>query len=163
MSFDEGFLQELVEALAEINLEAIIIGNAAAILHGVPVLTQDVDLLIRDHPQLQNKLQRFAKIFEVMLTRPYEPSSQMIRATGRAVQVDFLLALSSRRSFASVKARAERVRIGKRFVWVAALEDIIAAKEAAGRPKDKAALLILKETLRIQKTIVQKKKTKRRR
>jgi hypothetical protein len=32
------------------------------------------------------------------------------------------------------------------MAWVASLEDIIAAKEAAGRPKDKATLEILRQT-----------------
>lgn len=53
MSFDQSFLAELVEALAKSKLQVIFIGNVAAILQGVPLMTQDVDLMIRDHPQLQ--------------------------------------------------------------------------------------------------------------
>ena len=45
MSFDENFLAELLEALSTSGLEVVLIGNAAAILHGVPVMTQDVDLM----------------------------------------------------------------------------------------------------------------------
>jgi len=71
MSFDESFLAELVEAVAQAGLQIIVIGNAAAILHGVPVLTQDVDFMVRDHPQLEKKLKNFAKIFGAALTRPY--------------------------------------------------------------------------------------------
>lgn len=44
MSFDEGFLAELIEAIAESGLQVILVGNAGAILHGVPVLTQDKSL-----------------------------------------------------------------------------------------------------------------------
>lgn len=158
MSFDESFLAELVEAVALANLQVIFIGNAAAILHGVPVLTQDVDLMVRDHPQLEKKLQRFAKVFGVTLTRPYEPTSRVIRAVGRSVGVDFVLALSSRTSFESIRLRAMKIRIGRRMVWVASLEDIIAAKEAADRSKDRATLQILKETLRVKSAMGKKKK-----
>jgi len=71
MSFDESFLAELVEAVSQAGLQVIVIGNAAAILHGVPVLTQDVDSMVRDHPQLEKKLKNFAKTFGAALTRPY--------------------------------------------------------------------------------------------
>ena len=74
----------------------------------------------------------------------------MIRAVGLPVQVDFVLQLSSRKSFESIRSRATKVRIGNRSVWVAALKDIIAAKEAAGRSKDLATLQILKESLRVR-------------
>src|SRR4030095_5744365 len=115
---------------------------AAPILHVLPLLTQGVDLIFRDHPRLEEKLKQFARAFGVRLTRPYEPTSQVIRATGRPVMIDFVRALSSRKSFASIRSRAVRVRVGNKMVWVASLDDVIAAKEAAGRPKDKANLEI---------------------
>ena len=158
MSFDEGFLVELVEALAQSGIQVVFIGNAAAILHGAAVLTHDVDLMVRDHPQLQAKLEQFARSFGVALTKPYEPLSQVIRATGRQVNVDFVLNLSSRKSFESIRSRASKVRIGQRMVWVASLEDVIAAKEAAGRPKDRATLQILKETLKVKNAMARNKK-----
>jgi predicted nucleotidyltransferase len=158
MSFDDGFLGELAEALAKAGLQVVFIGNSAALLHGIPVSTQDVDLMVRDHPLLQKKLGKFAADFGVILTRPYEPSSKMIRASGRAIDIDFVFGLSSRKSFESIRSRAKKVRLGRRMVWVASLEDIIAAKEAANRPKDKATLPILKEALEVRKTVA---KTKR--
>ncbi|MCI0424098.1 MAG: nucleotidyltransferase [Acidobacteria bacterium] len=157
MSFDESFLAELLEALSQSGLEVVLIGNTAAILHGVPVMTQDVDLMIRDQPRLEQKLKQFASAFGVRLTRPYEPTSQVIRAIGRPVTIDFVRALSSRKSFASIRSRAARVRVGKRMVWVASLEDVIAAKEAAGRPKDKATLGILKEAQRVKRALENQK------
>jgi predicted nucleotidyltransferase len=158
MSFDEGFLAELVEAVAQCDLQVVIIGNAAAILHGVPVLTQDVDVMVRDHLQLEKKMKKFAQTFGVSLTRPYEPTSRVIRGAGRSVGVDFVLALSSGKSFESIRSRASKIRIGRRMVYVCSLEDIIAAKEAANRPKDKASLQILKETLRVKKAKEKKNK-----
>lgn len=161
MSFDDGFLAELAEALAKAGLQVVIIGNSAALLHRIPVSTQDVDLFVRDHPQLQKKLEKFAADFGVVLTRPYEPSSKMIRASGRAIDVDFVFGLSSRKSFESIRSRAEKIRLGRRMVWVASLEDIIAAKEAAGRPKDKATLPILKQALEVHKAVEKEKRKKK--
>lgn len=151
MSIPDGFLGELAEAIAKAGLQVVFIGNSAALLHGIPVSTQDIDLMVRDHPLLQKKLEKFAAGFGVILTRPYEPSSKMIRASGRAIDVDFVFGLSSRKSFESIRSRAEKVRLGRRIVWVASLEDIIASKEAANRPKDQATLPILKQALEVRK------------
>ncbi|HEX9652545.1 MAG TPA: hypothetical protein VGA99_02445 [bacterium] len=135
-------MNELVEAVAEAGLQVVFIGNAAAVLHGVPVLTQDVDLMVREHPQLSKKLTRFAEIFGVKLTEPYQPVSKVIRAVGRSVGIDFVFSLSSQKSFESVRSRATRLRIGNRRVWVASLEEIVDAKEAADGPQDKATLQV---------------------
>ena len=67
-----------------------------------------VDLLVRDHPLLKKKLQRFAEIFEVTLIQPFEPFSKIIRATGQPVDVDFVFALSSGKSFESIRSRATK-------------------------------------------------------
>ena len=150
MSFDQGFLAELLDALAEAGLQTIFIGNSAAVLHGVPVLTRDVDLMVRDHPKLEAKLKKFAENFDVTLTAPYEPTSRMIRCSGKPVQVDFVFSLSSGKTFESIRSRATRIRIGRRTVWLASLDDVIAAKEAAARPKDLATLGMLKDSLRVR-------------
>ncbi|MGH7450966.1 MAG: nucleotidyltransferase [bacterium] len=157
MSFDDGFLSELAEAIAKAGLQVVFIGNSAALLHGIPVSTQDIDLMVRDHPLLQKKLEKFAADFGVILTRPYEPSSKMIRASGRAIDIDFVFGLSSRKSFESIRSRAEKVRLGRCMVWVASLEDIIAAKEAANRPKDRATLPILKQALEVRNVMIKEK------
>jgi len=40
-------LNSVVAALAEVRLEAILIGNAAAAIHGAPVTTLDFDFMFR--------------------------------------------------------------------------------------------------------------------
>lgn len=158
MSFDETLLAEMVEAAAQAGLQIILIGNVAAIVHGAPVLTRDVDFMVREHPKLREKLLKFAEIYGVKLTRPYAPLAKVIRAIGRSVPIDFVFSLSSGKSFESVRSRAHRIRLGRKMVWVASLEDIIAAKRAADRPKDKAALLVLEETWKVQKAMAKEKR-----
>jgi predicted nucleotidyltransferase len=159
MSFDESFLAELLDALYQSGLEVIIIGNTAAILQGVPVMTRDVDLLIRKHQQLDKKLKRFAELFEVSFTQPYPTTSNMIRAVGRSIHVDFMQAVSSGKSFSSLKARAHKVKIGRHTALVADLKDLIEAKEAAGRKKDKHAIDQMKETLKVRTEMKKNNKT----
>ncbi len=43
-------LTKVVAALADSHLEAILIGNAAAAIHGAPVTTLDFDFLFRPTP-----------------------------------------------------------------------------------------------------------------
>jgi len=148
MSADERVLARITTALAAAKLEAIMVGNAAAALHGAPITTQDVDFFIRHTPRNLSKLKTFASRFGGVLVQPYDPVSRMQRVMTTEVAVDFVFELSSHKKFESVRSRATRVKIGNGAVWIASLEDIVAAKEAAGRPKDKATLPILKDTLR---------------
>lgn len=58
MSPDENFLVRLLGALAKVRLEAIVVGSASAAMQGVPVLTEDVDLLVRDTPRNRRRRKR---------------------------------------------------------------------------------------------------------
>jgi predicted nucleotidyltransferase len=151
MSFDEQRLLEIVAAATQAKLEFIVIGNVAAVLQDVPVMTHDIDLFVRDTPLNHKKIKSLAKQLAGALGQPYDPVSNMVRLTTPTMTVDFVFALSSRRKFESVRSRAVRVKLGRREILVAALEDVIAAKEAAGRPKDKATLDLLKQTLQVKK------------
>jgi hypothetical protein len=53
-------LNSVVAALAEVRLEAVLIGNAAAAIQGAPVTTVDFDFMFRATPPNLAKLKRFA-------------------------------------------------------------------------------------------------------
>src|SRR5215813_5511057 len=53
-------IARVAEVLERHGLEAILIGNAAAALHGAPVTTVDIDFLIRATPRNLAKLKVFA-------------------------------------------------------------------------------------------------------
>lgn len=150
MSFDEKTIEAIATAADQAHLEFILVGNAAAALHDAPVTTQDVDLFVRETPRNRAKIRQFAEILGGVLSQPYEPLSRMMRIETPLVKVDLVFALSSRRKFESVRLRALKIKLGSRELKVASLEDIIAAKEAANRPKDRATLHVLKNTLRIK-------------
>lgn len=155
MSFEESILARVARAANSVGLEAILIGNAAAALHGVPVTTQDIDLFVRDTPRNAEKLSRLiAELGDrVIASRPFEPASRMIRIEGLPVDVDLVFELSSRAKFESVRARSVCLTIEDVAVRVACLEDIIDAKRAAGRPKDHATLPLLEEFLRVRNAV----------
>lgn len=140
----------VAEALKETRLEAVLIGNAAAALHGAPVTTLDLDFMFRKTTRNLAKLKEIAKSLEAQILRPYYPASDLFRVINedRGLQVDFMAAIHGVRSFAGLRARAQSVKLGGSDLLVADLRDIIASKRAAGRARDLAVLEVLETTLR---------------
>jgi len=154
MSRDELFLAELLRALEEAKLEAIVVGMTAAVLQGAPVMTQDVDLLIRDTPRNREKLEKMRTVLGAAKPAEVSPLSKPLVIMGAALPVDILFErLSGGLAFAGLRARAVRIVLSGRTAVVACLADVIKSKEAAGRSKDQAALPILRDTLRVQEAL----------
>jgi predicted nucleotidyltransferase len=139
----------VARAFAVAKLEAILIGNAAAALHGAPVTTLDLDFLFRNNPTSVRKLKIFARQLEATVLRPYYPASEMFRVMNDEIglQVDFMAHIHGVRSFEGVRSRASRVDFDGASLLVAHLDDIFKSKRAAGRPKDRAVLEVLRKTL----------------
>jgi len=146
----EPLLAQVAAALAEVRLEAILIGNAAAAIHGAPVTTVDFDFMFRATPVNLAKLKRFAMRMDAVIFRPYYPISALYRVVNddRGLQADFLPTIHGVKSFNSLRSRAAKIQLAGRDLWIADLTDIIASKRAAARARDKAVLEILEKTLR---------------
>jgi hypothetical protein len=143
-------LTSLLATLAEAHLEAVLIGNAAAALHGAPVTTIDFDFMFRDTPTNLRKLKRVASSLSAVVLRPYYPVSKLYRMVNddTGLQADFMPVIHGVRSFEGLKRRATSAVVGGQTVLVAALDDIIRSKKAAGRGRDLAVIPILEQTLR---------------
>jgi len=150
MSSDEEFLVELFRALRLTKLEAIVVGATAAVLHGAPLMTQDVDLLVRDTPTNRRKLRELAERLSATWVAAM-PSARILTLVGAAVQVDVIFdRIPGRLTFESLRSRSVTVTLGKERAQVATLEDVIRSKEAANRPKDAAQLTILRDAKRVR-------------
>jgi hypothetical protein len=143
-------LSSLLAALADAGLETVLIGNAAAALHGAPVTTLDFDFMFRDTPGNLKKLKAAAKVLGAVVLRPYYPVSKLYRMVDddTGLQADFMPVIHGVRSFEGLKSRAESRTVGGLTVLVARLDDIIKSKKAAGRDRDRAVIPILEKTLR---------------
>lgn len=149
-SQDELFLGKLAAALQKTRLEAIVVGNMASILNNAAVLTQDVDLLVRDTKLNRKKLKQLANELGGVGPDYISGLTSTEHIYGADLPIDILYdKMSGGLKFASVKARASLHVIGPlgEALLVASLADIIKSKTAAGRPKDKAVLPILRATL----------------
>jgi hypothetical protein len=155
----ERTLVELARGLRVAKLDAVVIGNSASMLNGAPVTTQDIDLLIRDTRLNRRKLSRFADEIGGSVPMSVSELSRVEWIEGRlAVPVEIHYdRLSGGLTFSSVRSRARIVVVGDEKLRVAALGDVIRSKQAAGRPKDRAVLPILRDTLAVQKRLRQSK------
>jgi hypothetical protein len=153
--FSEKTLIALAKALRRAKLEAIIIGNSASMLNGAPVTTQVIDLLIRDTRPNRRKLARFADEIGGSAPMPVSDLSKIQWIVGRlAVPVEIHYdRISGGLTFTSLRSRAQVVAVGDEKLLVATLADVIRSKKAAGRPKDRAVLPILRETLAVRKKL----------
>lgn len=140
-------LAEITQALNESSLEAILIGNAAAALHGANITTLDFDFLFRATPQNLKKLKQFAKLLDAIALKPFYPISKLYRVINddKGLQVDFLENIHGIKSFASVRSRAEEVDFLGYSLKIACLDDVIKSKKAANRPQDLLVLGILEQ------------------
>ncbi|MFM7108349.1 MAG: nucleotidyltransferase [Planctomycetaceae bacterium] len=141
-------LARVVAALREQGLEAVLIGNAAAAIHGAPVTTLDFDFMFRDTPVNLRKLKRVAAALDAMILRPFYPVSKLYRVVNDDIglQADFMPVIHGVRSFEGLRDRAAERSIAGTALLVASLDDVIASKEAAGRDRDLAVLSVLKQT-----------------
>lgn len=143
------FLVEIGRLLRELNLEAVLIGNAAAALQGAPVTTVDFDFFFRKTPRNLRKLKALARSLGATVLRPYYPASDLYRIVREedGLQLDFMGTIHGIRSFEGVRSRATVVEIDAVRLVVASLADIVRSKKVARRPRDLAVLEILEKAL----------------
>jgi hypothetical protein len=145
----EPLLNRIAKVFAEHRLEAVMVGNAAAALHGAPVTTLDIDFMFRKTPVNLKKLKAVAQSLRAVILKPYYPVSDLFRVVNddQGMQLDFMVRLHGIRSFKGLRSRATVVEFGEHQLKIACLADIIKSKRATGRDKDLAVLEILERTL----------------
>jgi hypothetical protein len=120
------------------DVRYVVIGGIAAIVHGVPRTTFDVDLLIEaSEPNAARLLKALeaAGIDSAALTTPQQLLAHEITIFKDVVRVDVQTSTPGV-SFADAwHRRVEREVSGVPY-WILSKPDLIAAKRAAGRPKD---------------------------
>ena len=151
----EPLLNKIARLFAEHRLEAVMVGNAAAALHGAPVTTMDIDFMFRKTPTNLKKLKAVAHDLRAVILKPYYPVSDLFRVVSdeQGLQLDFMPRLHGIRSFEGLRTRSTSVEFGEHELRIASLEDIIKSKRAAGRSRDLAVLEILEKTLHEQQDL----------
>jgi len=152
---------QVIRSLREHEVEFIIIGASAAIAQGAPIGTIDLDLGYRRTRENIRRLVAALKPFHPRLrgvddSVPFSFSVDTIRKgcnftfVTDAGDLDLLGHITGLGDYDAMTTNAISLRMFGRSVLVMDLEDVIRSKRAAGRAKDKAALPVLEETLKLR-------------
>jgi len=161
---NEGSFQpvELLRVLVAGGVQFILIGGLAATVHGSPFATVDVDVVPRRD---RANLDRLSRALRDLGARVYDSTTETLAfehdgASLGDVQtwnlatpfggLDITFVPSGTQGYKDLAARAEVIDIGDLDVQVAALEDIIRSKAAAGREKDNVVLPTLRRMLELE-------------
>lgn len=148
--------QCLFTVLDEHGVDYVLIGGLAAVLHGSTAMTNDADIL----PSAEtDNLERLSAALGELAARlrvdgipdgvPFDAhpsliaSMAMLNMTTKCGDLDLTFTPTGLDGYVGVRDRAVTFEVGGIHIHVAALADIIASKEATGRPKDHATLPIL--------------------
>jgi len=148
-----------VRSLRANGVEFILVGGLAAVLHGAPVQTYDVDLVYSREPENLDRilevLGSLDAIFRIQPERRLRPDRAHLAGTGhlnlltRYGPLDLLATAGRNLGFAELLPHSIEMEIGEGVrVRVLDLQTIIAIKESLGSEKDLAVLPVLRQTLR---------------
>lgn len=153
-SFDAA---AILEVLVRHQVRHVVIGGWAAVVHGSPLPTRDVDVVPAVDP---GNLQRLSAALHELGARvrngdeeplPFAHDATSLAGsvfwnlTTRFGDLDISLCPSGTEGFADLDRDAEDVDLDGLVIRVASLQDIVRSKEAAGRDKDRRALPVLRE------------------
>lgn len=133
-----NLLGDVFASFQKHDVRYLVIGGIAAVMHGVPRATFDLDILIEARPD--NAERMLAALLEAglgtaTLTTAEELLAQEITMFSDRVRIDVQTATPGI-SFETAWPRREIMTYRDRSFNVASREDLIASKRAAGRPVD---------------------------
>jgi transcriptional regulator with XRE-family HTH domain len=154
-------LELLFTTLARHEVRFVLIGALGATLHGFPRVTRDADITpARDAANLQRLAAALRELDARVYTEkvpeglPFDRSPQMLARADvwnlitKAGRLDLAFQPSGTGGFADLAANAVRFEVYGAPLLAARLEDIIRSKEAAGRPKDRQDVEVMREMLK---------------
>jgi hypothetical protein len=152
----------MIVRLAEAQVEFVVVGGISAVLQGVPITTLDLDICYRQTPDnmarlagalapLQPRLRGFPPDLPFTFDERALQLGSNLTLEIAGESLDLLGVMSGIGGYEQVIGQAQEVTVGNCRVKALSLAQLIATKEAAGRPKDLATLPVLKATLELQR------------
>jgi hypothetical protein len=146
--------EAILSALEREGVRYIVIGGLAAVLHGSPLLTQDVDICPANDAENLKRLAKALKSIGAKIRTDDVPDGlpfacdpqffqnvSLVNLTTIHGDVDVSFTPSGTTGFDDLAQRARPLEIAPHLAPpIADLEDVIRSKRAANRPKDVAAL-----------------------
>jgi hypothetical protein len=156
--------ETLLRRLVGGGVDFIVVGGLAAVVHGSAAITRDLDITYA--PAVEN-LERLGHVLVDLGARlrgvtddvPFVPDGRTLRDTRVLTLdtpdgwIDLLAQPDGSPSYDVLKKRAVPTELAGVTVLVASLDDLIAMKKAAGRPKDLVAVEELEAIQRLQREL----------
>jgi predicted nucleotidyltransferase len=150
----------LLRELADGDVDFVIVGGIAAVLHGSPTVTHDLDIVFaadrKNLEALGSVLTSLgARLWGVEETLPFQADARtldgvdLLALETDAGRIDVMRRPIGAPEFGELRDNADVVEIEGRRFRIAAIDDLIAMKRAAGRPKDIAAVTELEAIKRL--------------
>jgi predicted nucleotidyltransferase len=144
---------ELLRRLVDAGVEFIVVGGAAAVLHGAPITTEDLDIVHRRTPEnvsrLKNLLQELNAHVRELANRQLVPQESAFLGEGHVLlstrlgPLDCLGALVDGRGFEELVSHSESFADEGSEFRVLDLSTLIDIKTKTGRAKDRLMLPVL--------------------
>lgn len=155
---DEADIGALIERLTADGVQFIVVGGAAAVIHGAPLPTRDLDVV----PELSaENLDRLADTLRALDAIYREPGNRQLPTARRHLDgqgqlllstrlgpLDVLLRLHEGETYADLLPDSVERKGGQLVVRVLDLPRLIAIKTVAGRARDRIAVPLLLDLLK---------------
>ena len=146
-------LESLLETLQRADVEFIVVGGAAAVLHGAPITTQDIDVVHRTEATNVGKLLAVLRALDARVRdlagRDIEPDAALLAGSGQVKlttaqgPLDLLCRLHDGRAYDDLLAHTVEMTDGTLALRVLDLPTLIEIKSATGRTRDQLVVPIL--------------------
>jgi predicted nucleotidyltransferase len=160
-SFPELHLEALLGRLAGAEVDFVVVGGVAVAFQGYGRATKDLDITYATDPE---NLRRLAEVLVTLHARlrgvtedvPFVADERTLARTRLLTLdtdeggLDLLANPPGAPPYATMRSRADRVELDAIVVAVAALDDLLAMKRAAGRPQDLADIEALEVARRLR-------------
>jgi hypothetical protein len=137
-------LIRLVGALRAENIRFQLIGMSAAVLQGVPVITNDIDFWLDLPARQYMRTVNLARTLGAKMVR-----NTIVELTDGTL-VNFIYEVTGLKNFAAEFRRAKKINFHGLTIPVMPLESIRKSKMAVMRPKDEAHIYYINEILRLR-------------
>ena len=152
----------LLQQLVANGVDFVVVGGLAAVVHGSVTNTYDLDVTYASGAENLDRLGRAlialdARLRGVTDDVPFIPDGRTLRRTRVLTldtpdgPIDVLAAPDGSPSYDTLRERASLTELAGVEVRIASLDDLIAMKKAAGRPKDLVAVEELEAIQRLQR------------
>lgn len=157
--------EKIIAALDRHGVAYVLVGGFAAVAHGAPHITNDIDITPKDSLDNLERLSAALTELDARVRGDHEGRETfkfshdaeslrhqtVLNLTTGSGNFDITVRPSGTQGYDDLRRDAVTISVDGVPVLVASLADVIRSKEAANRPKDRAALPVLRRLLEEQR------------